>query len=235
MGKKRTNYRRNKKKKNRPKKSLSLDMHKFRLTGIYELLTGAFGGGDTGLVQAAIHINSTTQHYQDAPSTTTSLPLDQSGQILPLFDQYRVDYIKVTYTPRVTEFEAGNMADGVTAGLINNVPIYISLDIDADGPASGATALVRKSNTKVRNMCKKWTVKYKVPKTISGGSHLKRAGGFRDMDFDGANAQEEGCIQMSTRFPYTFVDSNGNSIPVPNGFKLGEILVETYVIYKNRR
>lgn len=227
-----------KKRKNSPKKSLSIDHHKFRFAIIYDVTTQTLGSGFSGLVQFAIHPNSLSRHYQFNPNTQASfLSLGaEATAIQTYYEMYKTTFTKVTYTPRATEFEAGTFgSDGIVPA---NQPIYISYDIDAPSVANNADTLILKTKTRTRNMARKWSVTQKIPKTNQVTSAINTAilpGGWRDVDLDGNDASTLGALQFSTRFPYTYIDEVGQVTNVADGFVLGSILVETYVEFKKRR
>lgn len=202
----------------------SLNYHKYRLTGVIDLVTDSVAG-NLGAVNYWIknyNLNAAAVRVQ-GPTTVTGL--SDVTSLSQLFDLYRVQYIKISYTPR---FDKG--AYTAEQGALNGMPaVYVSNDPDNENVDQAKTLLIQKQNTKRFDMSKPWTFSWKPRKLTNGGKSAIDAfqGGWLNLQ---GTFPDIGETQIKTD-PWTA----GATATLLNNEKIGELLLEYYVEFKHRR
>ncbi len=216
----------------------SLDYHKFRCTVIVPLNTNAVGQAHPG------EVNSICRPYRVLDETfsqsPTLVPTEVTGlsditSLFNLFDSYRVQYCKISYTPRhdkgfFTQF-SGTPAQGALTGMPR---LYIAYDVDDIDLNESRLNLAQRSSCKVYDLSKSFTYKFK-PRRINMIStsipNVILENGWMDKDTEAQN--NAGTVLMKSDELNT-VAALGGITPALN-FQLGELLIEYYVEFKNRR
>lgn len=211
--------RRNKKKqiKKLPMSRLPLDIHRFRLVLRTFMVTEA-----NGLVQCSVRPYTLSGHYVPAPGANGE-SLSEISNITQLFDSYRPLGVTITYTPTQSQMDNGT-------GFSNNVPIYSVLDYDNSGTIAG-TSIVTRTKVKKRELNKQWKLKYRVAAQYQPNSSTFREG-FLNLQNEAGS--QVGLIAMSSANPIMQAGTTP-LIPVPTGTVVGELMIESYYVFRGRQ
>lgn len=219
-------YAKKKRYKKRPKMTMSkrmpLDLHRFRLVLLADLVVSG-----TGYIQAVVRPWCLEQHYQPSPQST-NLPLFEVTSFKLLFDSYRPLGTTITYTPEQTMFNKDNNI-GPNA-IDSEVALYCMIDYDNTNAVDG-TNLITRTQVKKRSIGKHWKLKYRVGEQYQNTSAVYRPGGFMNLQTN-FNATR-GIINISSA-DQVIEASVSPAQPLKSGTPVGEVLIESYYLFKGR-
>lgn len=183
-------------------KRAKIGLHNYKLRTNPEMITDA-----AGTMQYRF---STTN-----PSLTTSInggaysnAVNDWTNIITLYDQYKVNAIKIVYTP---------YHPNDTVALQVFKAMYSIIDYDSVNPPANYNQISEYENMKIKNLYMPWTIYYRIPKSYGGTGPSVGFGWF-----DIANPQANGCIQLY-----------GTGLDASDTY--GQLTVTYYVSCKNRR
>lgn len=150
-------------------------------------------------------MNTYTQNIVSSITTTASTDLTIAHKIkfsdLPnyadfqkLFQQYKINWYKVTWVPSHTQYDPNN---GTT---FNNVPFYTAVDYDQDATPT-VSQILQFGNTKFRQFNKKWSQFVSPMTTLTGSSsnEIKKKSKYVWLDTTNADQYHNG-LDMAVPF-----------------------------------
>lgn len=214
----RRNYRR--RKKRRPATASASDYHQFRMVLATKVITSK-EASLAGAVSAYFNTHSLSQCYwADSDGVVADVQgLNETPQLKPMFDTYRVRKIKISYIP---DFNMGIIDNS------GNLPgIYITSDPDSVGQIStDPNDFIVRSNTKFRDLKRAWSYTCYPKKVIQGQGAL--TGGWLNLQAEASNT--EGVLGLLSSAGV--LSTSGQPIL---GKILGSLKVEYFVEFKNRK
>ncbi len=215
-----------KKRKSYVPRRISMTQHKHRCTALLDVTsdTAASSLGEINFNFKDFSPNTGIGGRYSTGTVGLGQALSSFTQLAAVFDVFRPQYCKMTYTPNIVKNQpiANN-------AIVGNVPsLYISHDPDNNDSNQPVTTLIRKVTTQRKDLTKSWTFSWKpkrlnnteVDTVILSGGWINAQGPF----------PQEGEVQMRGNTPLQ--DSKGVAA---GGVLVGTILVEYYLEFKSPR
>lgn len=206
---------------------VSLNYHKYRLTNVIDLTTDT-SSGTVGDLNYWIKNYNLDGCAVKVDGNTVVTGLSDITSLKNLFDVYRVQYIKISYTPR---FDKGAYVN--EQGALNGMPTcYVSQDPDNENVDQAKTLIVQKQNVRKFDMSRPWTYAWKPKRLSNAGKQAV------DVFSKGWINLQQGA-QTFPNLGETQIKTDAWSAGTPgtplNNEKVGELLLEYYVEFKSRR
>lgn len=179
----------------------TLSNGRYKLRGIVEIASSG-----TGTINNAIRLTQ-PDDFDGASNALTDWT-----NFANLYDQFRVTYVKIRWTPAVPN-------DSSATTLYS--PIYVFTDFDSIGLNPTNATTVGYGNLKVKNAYQPWTYGIRIPKLINTGATNVSIPGFMDT----LAPEATGAIYMI----------NSNAGQFSNSKRYGELLITYWVKGVQRR
>lgn len=197
------------------KKNVGQNMITVNVAGVFPLEANA--GTDTQPINAWLRMRSLAKAYQSSSvAGVGALPLNNFDKLFSLFDEYRVEKIRIKFVPAYQTEEFGQEVPKRLP------PIIIAMDTDNSLSLDIKTNLAQ-GNTVMRDLSRPFTLAYHVPKY--SGQRTSTKGGWQNCQNDTTTGVlfDEGIISMNTENV------------LPPRLQVGSIYVEYVVSFKGRQ
>lgn len=205
------------------RKSLYHRPHHFILRNAVELQTNV-----AGTIIGAVNVNTLTKAYT-ASDTTTFTGLLETSDFVALFDQYRVNGVKLRFMPSVNTYQVAVPGAGGPPNFSGPLAhVALAYDIDNVGQPGNFSELLTRDYVKVMDISKKWSHYQKVARTIQPGQ--TQSNGWLNLQSEANNTA--GCIWI--RGDRAMTSGGGGGDPLAT-VTLGYLLIEFYCSFRKRQ